>query len=179
MIDAALGTFLSAQRSRPFSVAVAVFALFVPSSLTIFLSKPMLFAMLGINGVLLLSVGISLPIIMLCFGIWWTPLTAIRNLQRIQREGSARAPDFETELTAEDPLEWPCLLTGSWTANFILFVVAAIAYYRPLRIGATFLLIAILLGLLWLIVFVLSISVSVSQSRKLAAANSSQQITAS
>jgi hypothetical protein len=177
MIDAALGAFFSAQSSRPFSLAVAVFALFVPSSLTIFLSNPMLFATLGINGVLLLSVGISLPIIMLCFSIWWTPLTAIRNLERIQREGTARAPDLETELAAEDPLEWPCLLTGSWTANFILFVVAAIAYYRPLRIGATYLLLAALLGSLWLIVSVLSVSVSVSISRKLAAANSPQQIT--
>jgi hypothetical protein len=179
MIDDAIGTFLSAQRSRPLSVAVAIFALFVPSSLILFLSKPTLFTVLGTNGVILLSVCISLPIVMICFGIWWTPLNAIRDLQRISRHGPPRAADFETSVIAEDPLEWPCLLTGAWSANLILFVVAAVSYFRPLRIGATFLLLAALLVGLWIIVFVLSMALHVSLSRKLKAANSSNRVAAS
>ncbi len=130
---------------------------------------------LGTNGVLLLSVCLSLPIIMLCFGIWWTPLTAIRDLHRIQRLGPPQAADFDTAVTAEDPLEWPCLLTGSWSANLLLFVVAAIAYFRPLRIGATFLLLAILLFVVWVIVYALSIWLHISLSRKLKAGSTAIQ----
>jgi hypothetical protein len=179
MIDDAIGTFLSSQRSRPLSVAVAIFALFVPSSLIIFLSKPTLFMALGTNGVILLSVCISLPIVMICFGIWWTPLNTIRDLQRISRQGPPQVSDLQTSVIAADPLEWPCLLTGAWTANLILFVVAALSYFRPLRIGATFLLLAILLVGLWIIVFALSMSLHISLSRKLKVANSSDHVAAS
>lgn len=179
MIDDAVSTFFSAQRSRPLSVAVAIFALFVPSSLTIFLAKPKLFMAVGVNGVLLLSVCISLPIVMLCFGIWWTPLTAIRDLARIQREGPPKAADFETALTADDPLEWPCLLTASWTANLLLFLVATVAYFRPLRIGATYLLLAALLSASWIVVYAIAIALHVSLSRKLKANNASDDATVS
>lgn len=149
------------------SVAIAVFALFAPGSLTIFLAKPQLFATVGFNGVLLLSVCISLPIVMLCYGILWTPLTALRQLERIQREGPPRPEDFETQLNTEDPLEWPCLFSAAWTAHAILFVVAAIAYYRPLRIGATFVLIATLLLIVWVIAMAFSVWVHLKFSDRL------------
>lgn len=61
---------------------------------------------LGVDGVLLLSACVSLPIIMLCFGLWWTPLNTLRELIRIQREGPPRFTDLETAVTADDPLEW-------------------------------------------------------------------------
>jgi hypothetical protein len=139
------------------SVAIAVFALFVPSSLTIFLAKPQLFAAVGFNGVILLSVCISLPILMLLFAIWWTPLTTVRQLQRIQREGPPRTEDLESQLNAEDPLEWPCLFQAAWTAHLILFLVAAVAYYRPIRIGATFILLGLLLVIVWVLVMAVSV----------------------
>jgi len=160
-----LSTFASSQRNKPLSVAVAIFALFAPSSLIIFLCQPLLFERLGVNGVLLISLAISLPILLLCFGLWWTPLTNIRILQQIKRDGPPKYDNIEAAVTADDPLEWPCLLNGGWTANAVLFSVAAIAYYRPLRIGATFLLVASLLLGVWVLVFLLSSWAHISLSK--------------
>lgn len=147
-------TFLTSQRDKPVSVGVALLALFAPSSLIVFLSRPELYDRLGVNGVLLISLSISLPILLLCYGLWWTPFTAVRNLQKLEREGEVNDFDLEKTITAADPLEWPCLLVGGWTANLVLFSIAAIGYYKPLRIGATFLLASGILLSAWLIVFV-------------------------
>lgn len=156
MIPDALTQLISTQRSRPLSVAVAALALFVPTSLTIFLSRPELYTQLGLNGVILLSVAMSLPIVLLSFGIWWTPLTAILRAQRLVQGGPPQEDDLAKTLSAEDPLEWPCLLTGGWTATLVLFLIAAIAYAHPLRLGATFLLTAAMLFGIWLVLAVAS-----------------------
>jgi len=164
-----LADLIATQRNRPLSVAVTAFALFLPASLTIFLSNPMLFVMLGLNGVILLSMAISLPIIMLCFGIWYTPLSAVLRLQRLVQDKEIRDQDVAEAVSREDPLEWPCLLTGSWTATLVLYGIAARAYTHPLRIGATFLLTAAILFGAWLLAFIASAAFTMWVRRKWAA----------
>ncbi len=68
----------------------------------------------------------------------------------------ALASRYGIGLKGEDPLEWPCLLTGAWTANLIIFSIATVAYYRPIRIGATFLLTAAILLSVWVFLLVVS-----------------------
>ncbi len=156
MLGEPLSVLITSQRSRPLSLVVAAFALFVPGSLTIFLSKPSLFTTLGLQGVLLLSIAISLPIVMLCFGIWYTPLAAILRAQRIVEGIPDPEGDIAKVMSADDQLEWPCLLNGSWTALLVLYAIAAIAYRSPLRIGTTFLLTAAILFVVWVVAWVTS-----------------------
>lgn len=155
MLGNALTELFVAQRSRPLSVAVAAMALFVPGYLIIFLSKPSLFETVGLNGVLILSVAISLPILLLCFGLWYSPLSSVLKAQQLL-QGQPQETDLETIVRNDDPLEWPCLLAGGWTANLLLFGTAAYAYFRPLRIGATFLLLAAILLGIWFLAFAAS-----------------------
>jgi hypothetical protein len=142
--------------SRPLSIAVVVVALFVPASLTIFLSRPQFFTTLGLNGVILLSIGISLPIVLLCFGIFRTPLSAVLKAQRLTK-GKSNDFGLDEALNTEDRLEWPSLFAGGWTANFFLYLVVVIAYVRPLRIGSTFLLVAAVLFVVWIFVWIASV----------------------
>jgi hypothetical protein len=165
MLGESLTALIMPQRNRPLSLVVAAFALFAPGSLTIFLSRPGLFTTVGLHGVLLLSIAVSLPIVMLCFGIWYTPLSAISRAQRLI-QGIPEDADIVKAVSAEDPLEWPCLLTGSWTALLILYVIATIAYSRPIEIGATFLLTATILFVVWVLAMVLSVFLSIVVQRK-------------
>jgi hypothetical protein len=167
MIEA-LATLISTQRNKPLSIVVAALALFAPASLTIFLARPDLFSSVGVNGVLLLSVCISLPIILICYGIWWTPLSALLKIVRAL-QGHVPETDMLRIVTSEDPLEWPCLLAGAWSANVIMFVIAAVAYFRPIKIGATFLLTAGILWGIWFLVLIASIIVDAWVRRKLKA----------
>jgi hypothetical protein len=155
MLDA-LSALIATQRNKPLSILVAVLALFAPASLTIFLANPGLFATIGVPAVILLSIAISLPIVMLCYGIWWTPLSAIFRILRAL-QGQAPETDMLRIVTAEDPLEWPCLLGGAWSANVILFVIALIAYFEPIRIGATFILTAAILFGIWFLILIASV----------------------
>ena len=149
MLDALSG-LLTTQRNRPLSIVIAVLSLFAPGSLIIFLARPGLFSQVGLNGVTLLSVCISVPVVLLCYGIWYAPMSTFLKAYRLL-QGQAPQIDFMEALKMDDPLEWPCLLAATWTANLILFSIAAIAYYRPLRIGATLLLTAAILFGVWLI----------------------------
>ena len=166
MIPNALTEFVLQQRSQPLSVAVCVAALFLPTTLTIFLSTPSLFQSVGLNGVLVLSFAASLPILMLCFGLWYTPMSVLLSLERLIRGIKDSDDDLATKLNRDDPLEWPCLLSAGWTANALLFVISALAYRHPLRVGATYLLTASILAGLWLIVFVIGAIVSVFAHRR-------------
>jgi hypothetical protein len=167
MLEALTG-LLSTQRNKPLSIVMAVIALFGPSSLTIFLARPELFASLGLNGVLLLSATISAPIILLCYSIWWTPLSALLKIVRAL-QGHPPETDMLRAMTAEDPLEWPCLLAGAWSANLVLFVIATVAYSQPIRIGATFLFTAGILFGLWFIVLISTTALDAWLRRKLKA----------
>jgi len=154
MLDALSG-FLTTQRNRPLSIVIAVLSLFAPGSLIIFLARPGIFSQVGLNGAILLSVCISVPIVLLCYGIWYAPMSTFLKAQRLL-QGEPPQVDFMQALKMDDPLEWPCLLAGAWTANVILFAIAAIAYYRPLRIGATLLLTAAILFGIWLLVAIVA-----------------------
>jgi hypothetical protein len=156
MLDTLLSHALTSQRSRPLSVAVVILALFVPASLVVFVARPNLYGAVGLNGVIVLSVAISLPIVLLCYGIWYTPLSAVWRLQKMVAGQALLPPDMATALSDEDPLQWPCVLSGGWTANLVLFVIAAIAYYKPIRIGATFLFTAAILAGMWTLLFLAS-----------------------
>src|SRR6185436_18938328 len=132
MIDVVL-EFVLQHHSRPIGVAVVCSALFVPTSLTIFLSRPELYIVLGLNGTILFSAAMSLPILMLCYGLCYTPLSA---LVRIKRLSTRQLPDldFEEAVNAEDRLEWPSLFIGGSIANFILYFIVAVAYFYRLRL---------------------------------------------
>jgi len=158
MIAEIVMDFISPQRNRPLSVAVAVAALFAPSSLIIFLSKPELYAVMGLNGVLLLSVTISLPILLLCYSIWYTPLAVLLKTHRLVQGEPADETDFEQALAGEDLLEWPCVLAAGWSSNLLLFGIAAFSYFHPLRIGATYLLLAAILLAVWLLALLASMA---------------------
>ena len=162
----ALSTLISTQRNKPLGIVVAALALFAPASLTIYLAKPQLFSTLGVNGVLLLSVAMSVPIVLLCYSIWWTPLSAILKILRTL-QGEIADTDFLRIVTAEDPLEWPCLLAGAWSANAVMFTIAAVAYFKPIRIGATLLLTAAILFGVWLVVMTATIVLDTWVRRKL------------
>ena len=148
-------SLLTGERSQPLSVALVVSALFVPTSLTLYLSQPAFLSSVG--AVLLLSVALSLPIVLLSYALWYTAFALILHLERTQKAEPRSEQDFRSALTAGDPLEWPCLLMSGWTANPILYLIAALAYAKPLRIGATFLLTSAVLGGLWLVLLALSL----------------------
>ena len=64
-------------------------------------------------------------------------------------------PSLVEQATAEDPLEWPTLVMGAWLANGVLYLLVAIAYYRPFLLGATLLLTAGIVFAVWLVLAVL------------------------
>ncbi|PYT90144.1 MAG: hypothetical protein DMG36_20985 [Acidobacteria bacterium] len=165
MLDALSG-LISTQQNKPLSIVVAVLALFAPGALIIFLARPELFASVGITGVILLSICISLPIVMICYGIWWTPLSAIHKILLALR-GEMPETDFLRLVTKADPLEWPCLLAATWSSSVIMFGIAVVAYYVPIRIGATFLLTASILLGTYLIVLILTVALDTWARRKL------------
>jgi hypothetical protein len=145
---------IGARSSRPLSIASAALGLFVPGSLIIFLARPALYVAFGINAVVMLSVAVSFPVLMIWYSIWYTPLSAFRRGFELMHGSKPLTGNLLDALNADDPLEWPCLLFGGWCTNLTLFIVAAIAYYRPIRIGATLLLVASGLLLVWLVVVV-------------------------
>ena len=150
-----LNSMLASQRNRPLSIAVVVAAIILPSFLVILQSDPGLVPTLGLNAVVLLSVAISLPIVMLCCGLWYTLLKAAWIVQnRIAGHPATMPRDVLEAVSEEDPFEWPCVLTGGWTANLVLYGLAVVAHFRPLRVGASLLLLGGILLALWVACFV-------------------------
>jgi hypothetical protein len=140
---------LDRQQTRPLGIGVTIGVVFLPATLIMFLARPDLFQILPLATLLVLAAAISLPIVMLCFGIWYSLLRGILDTQRVL----ARLPedtDFHSALQREEALEWPCLFAGSWSAAIVLFGTASLAYYRPIRVGSTFIAIAIGLIIVWL-----------------------------
>jgi hypothetical protein len=140
-VTSALVELLAGQRSRPLSVAVAALSLFVPGSLLLFLTKLELYATMGVNGVILLSLAISLPILLLRYSVWFAFLKGAVDVQRhASGEIAPERDDILECLKADDPYEWPCFLMSGWSANGVVSLLAAVAYFKPLRLGATLLL---------------------------------------
>src|SRR5690606_8385244 len=106
MIEQAIAGILSTQRSKPVSLAVTAVSLFAPAFLLIFLSRPELFQVIGLNGVMILSVSVSVPIVLLCVGLWYMPMALLLRLERMVH-GRLDDSNFEAALEEPDPIEWP------------------------------------------------------------------------
>ena len=63
---------------------------------------------------------------------------------------------------------------GSWTANLVLYGIAFLAYFHPLRIGATFLLTAAILLAVWFVLFLAGMVFYVWVHRKWTALTATQ-----
>jgi hypothetical protein len=155
VIEETLSTFLSERRDRPLSIAVAVLALFVPSTLTLFLSHRELFAQLGTHGVVLLAIGLSLPIELGCFSLFWTLLSGVQGLEQLSRGVAVTSPTIEDAVAGKDQYEWPSLLAGGWVSTCILYAIAAVAYFKRISVGRTYLLVASGTWLVWIVLFLL------------------------
>ncbi len=146
-----VSSFVASERKRPLSVVVAIASVIAPGTLIIFLARPALFWRLGMPSVVAMSAILSLPLFMIAYAIVHTPLSAFRRA-RTQAQHGASSQDLVQALNEEDALEWPCFYMGAWLTTVVLYVVAAVAYVRPFRIGATFLLIAGILAFVLLVV---------------------------
>lgn len=151
LLTALVGT----QRSRPLSISVAVASLLAPGTLVIYLARPEFFWRLGLPKVATISAIVSLPLLMISFGIFHGPLSAIRRAEALVANGGVE-PGLMEALTADDPLEWPCVLAGAWLTTWVLYVVAAVAYFKPIRIGLTLLLVAGILFSVWILASVVT-----------------------
>lgn len=115
-------------KEKPFMVAMAIAGIILPTSLMIFLTKPDLFVSWPITKVLLLAAAIGAPGLILSMCI----------------------------VTVYNP-EWDYFVklgTAALFTNLFHFGIAAYAYFRPLRIGASYIVMAtilmiLLIGKMW------------------------------
>ena len=159
MIDLDIARLFLAKGGRPLSVGVTLGAIFLPSSLLVYLTRPDIFHDYGIVGGIFFGAAVGFPVVYACTWPWYALLSsAVKQEKLWQRIPEALAPgpgqaepSITEQVTAEDPLEWPTLLTGGWLANAILYGLVALAYYRPLRLGATLVLTASIVVGAWLV----------------------------
>jgi hypothetical protein len=87
------------------------------------------------------------------------PIKILINIQlmRAGRQVGQSSGNLADDIAVDDGLEWPILLSSSWMANLILYVMAALAYRHPLRIGATYLRTSGVLLAIWLLLIVLMV----------------------
>ncbi len=148
MFDLDLSNLFAAKGGRPHSVIVALSAIFLPSSLLVYLTRPDLFERFGVVGGIFFGAAVGLPLLSACCWPWNALLVAGVKQDELNRRiteaqgvvQSRPEPGVIEKVTAEDPLEWPVLLAGGWTANLVLYSLVILAYYRPLLLGATLLL---------------------------------------
>src|SRR4051794_26693861 len=112
MVEAILGMLVT-RPNRPLNALSVAVALFVPGSLIILLARPSLYESLGINGVLLISVAISSPILAIWYSVFHTPLFALRHEFKKRFLPLAPKPNPFDELDDDDPLETPCLFIAA------------------------------------------------------------------
>ena len=164
MLDLDLTALLAAKGGRPLGVMVTLSAIILPSSLLVYLTRPDLYQRYGIGGGLLFGAAVGFPVVFACCWPWNVLTWAAIKQDEISRrtleafgppQPPAPAPTMLQKMTAEDPLEWPILVTGGMTANVVLYVLVALAYYRPLLLGATLLLTVGMIVAIWLALLVL------------------------
>ncbi len=164
MIDVDLGRLFSAKGGRPLGVSVALGAIFLPSSLLLYLTRPDIYERYGLGGGIFFgAAAVGFPILYVCTWPWYTLLQAAIRQENIYRRIPDAAklalprpePSTLEKVTADDPLEWPTLLTGGWTANGLLYVLVVIAYYRRLALGRTLILTAGIVLAVWLVLAIL------------------------
>lgn len=159
MFDLDLMRLVAAKGGRPLSVASLVSAIFLPSSLLVYLTRPDLFTRFGIVGGLLFGAACGFPVVFACTWPWYALFSAASENERYQRRvldainnaPIQPEPSLAEKVAIEDPFEWPTLLLGGWTANSVLYLLVAIAYYERILLGATLLLtVAITFGV-WVV----------------------------
>ncbi len=140
-----------------------VSAIFLPSSLLVYFTRPDLFTRFGIAGGLLFGASCGFPLVFACscpwYAFYWAASQAEKHEQRVSdalhNVPVKDDPTLAEQVATDDPFEWSTLLLGGWTANLVLYVLVMIAYYRPIQLGKTLLLtVAIVLGI-WLVLAVL------------------------
>lgn len=161
MSDSFAAHLIGQQRNRPLSLLAVSSALILPGFLLLFLAHPSLVEAASVPALLLLSVAPSVPIVLLCFALWYTFAKSVERIQQIQA-GPPQTGErpFAEVLTEEDPFEWPCFLAGGYSANLVLYTLVAIAYLTPISLGRTLLLTAAVLFGLWFVEFLLLVVVA-------------------
>ena len=163
------------QRERPLSLAAVVSALALPGLLLLHLTHPAIIVTYPTIITLLVAASISVPILLLCFAYWYSMVQALALAQRVVSGTDARKPrePIERALAKADPLEWPCFLAGGYQANLLLYILVAVAYLRPIRLGASLLFAALILIGLWMLeLVVLGIAIAWVKRRCRAPASS-------
>jgi hypothetical protein len=163
MIGLDLTPLLAAKGGRPLGVSVALGAIFLPSSLLVYLTRPDLYQRYGIAGGVFFSAAVGFPVVCACclpwYSVFWAAVKQESLYRRITEAALPTPPQPEPTMldkaTADDPLEWPTLLTGGWTASGVLYGLVALAYYRPILLGATLLLTVGIVLAVWLVLVVL------------------------
>jgi hypothetical protein len=148
------------------SLAIVASAVTLPGTLLIYLTHPGLIGTLGMHGLVVLSLAVSAPILILCSSVWYALMSGGAKLGRLVEAPEPPAPTLEQVAQSEDRWEWMSLLAGGWFANLVLYVLVVVAYYRPIRLGATLLLTAGLLTVTWLSVSLLFGALCAWQARK-------------
>lgn len=153
MVNDLLAVFLTPHRSRPVSLAACAGSLFVPGTLIVFLTRPELFFRLDIARFLLLVLTISVPLIALCYSLFYTALAMVYHTSLEAQK--AAGMDVSAAADAEDLFQWPSLMAGAWLAMVIQFVTAVVAYERPIQLGATLIAVAKWLLGIWVLEMVI------------------------
>ena len=77
MIDVDLGRLFSAKGGRPLGVSVALGAIFLPSSLLLYLTRPDIYERYGLGGGIFFgAAAVGFPILYVCTWPWYTLLQA-------------------------------------------------------------------------------------------------------
>lgn len=142
-----IGSLLDLRPNQPVSTAMVVASAVVSPALLLLNAAADLFHSLEPIKLLLLSAAIGFPILFLCFALISSALSTAVEIQRLRRRLGRDVPtDDELQAAVED--EWPSAWAAGWLCSFILNSIAAVAYYKQVRLGATLILVAsILTGL--------------------------------
>jgi len=135
----------SVRKSAPVTVASVLVATFAAPALLMFLAAPALFGQLDFAKLMLLASSIGSPILLLCIGFYYAPAFLWRNRDLIRTPPDRTGASVVRE---DDDLLWGATWHGSNFAHLLLFGLAAWAYYHPIRLGASLLLMAAILAVI-------------------------------
>ncbi|SRR6266566_3434499 len=173
MFDLDLTRLVAAKGGRPLSVATLLSAVFLPSSLLVYFTRPDLFNRFGITGAILFGAACGFPVVYACcfpwYAFYWAGQEGEKHERRLQdvinNQLPAPEPTLAEQVSREDPFEWPILLLGGWTANVVLYILVAVAYYRPILLGSTLLLTVGIILTVWLVLLSL-FGIALRRTRK-------------
>src|SRR5581483_6237695 len=161
MLDVDLTRLLLGKGSRPLSVSLVISAIFLPSSLLVFLTRPDIYHDYGLVGGIFFGAVIGFPVLIALSLPWFAGLNAALKAESLtERTRLAVAGEVLEKPTRpiaesvndENPFEWPVIIIGAWFANLVLYGLCVLAFYRPIRLGATLLLTGSIALIIWLLV---------------------------